>query len=300
MYQPVGIMAGTSSLDVAPADHLDPDLFDGDRMKTFVRTRLLGTIGGFLGSKYQGSPQWLRAWLAGSGASYRWYASHGDLDILLGVDFVGFRQANPDYSRLGDSEIAHHLNEEMRQELWPTTKTWMDKYETTWFVNPKSWDISVINPYAAYDLVQDDWTVRPSQRPPNISDEWKTHAALYGRRAETAISRYGQTLQEMQGAQNPAHRRDAELRFHMAVEQSVALFDTVHKGRKNAFTTVGQGYDDFSNYLWQSGKASGWIQALRDIKDYHQAATASHHARTYGMELPDTDTLIRRAATRRI
>ena len=44
------------------------------------------------------------------------------------------------------------------------------------------------------------------------------------------------------------------------------------------------------------GKKAGWIPALRQIKDYHQRATQASNVDTYGVELPDSDLLIRRAA----
>jgi hypothetical protein len=291
-------MAGTSSFDVEPAGTLDPDLFDGKRMKPEVRMHLLSTLSAFISTRYGGVNEWLRAWLAGSGASYRWHSSAGlrDLDILLGIDYIAFRRANPSFVRMGDAEIARHLNDDLRHGLWPTTEHWQDQYEVTWYVNPHSWDIRQIKPYAAYDLIYDGWTVPPSMDAPRVGPDWALQADLYRQRAQTAVQRYSQSLAELQSANNPAHRRDAELRFHMAVDQSVALFDTVHNSRRAAFSTVGGGYDDFGNYLWQQGKKTGWINALRTIKEYSVQATREAQQQNYGLELPDVDTLIRRAA----
>ena len=44
------------------------------------------------------------------------------------------------------------------------------------------------------------------------------------------------------------------------------------------------------------GKKAGWLPALRQIKDYHQSVTGEEHLQTYGIDLPTTDTMIRRAA----
>jgi hypothetical protein len=82
----------------------------------------------------------------------------------------------------------------------------------------------------------------------------------------------------------------------MAVDQAVSLFDTIHSGRRTAFSPTGQGYDDFANYLWQSGKRGGWIPALHRIKAYHQEAMAAQQQSTYGVELPSPDLLVSRAA----
>ena len=80
------------------------------------------------------------------------------------------------------------------------------------------------------------------------------------------------------------------------MDQAISLFDTVHEGRRSAFSGVGEGYDDWGNYLWQMGKKAGWIPALRQIKDYHRAVTEAGNRQTYGVDLPDASTLIRRAA----
>lgn len=298
MYTPVGITAGASSLDIMPASSLDPELFVGDRLKTGVRLDLLQTLNGYFSSGYANHERWLRAWLAGSGVSYRWNAAHDmkDLDVLLGVHPIAFRSANPAFRQLSNTEIASHLNDGLRTDLWPHTAVWHDQYEVTWYVNPGAWDINVIKPYAAYDLLEDGWTVPPNADAPRVDPQWEVASGMYHMRANTAVERYSQSLTDLQNATNPAARVDAERRFQMAVDQAISLFETVHAGRKTAFSGTGEGYDDWGNYLWQMGKKAGWIPALRQIKDYHQRATEAGHVQTYGVALPDTDTLIRRAA----
>lgn len=298
MYEPVSVAGGSSSYWLDPADSLDPVLFDGSRMKAGIRQELMGTIRQFLDATYMGSEQWLRVWLAGSGASFRWHAEETgkDLDILLGVDFVGFRKANEHYRGMGDAEIASHLNDEMRTHLWPYTADWMGRYEVTWYVNPRSQDIRDISPYAAYDLVADAWTVPPSKDAPVVTDEWEGAAESWRLRAKSAVQRYSSALTEVQNASSAVQRVNAEGRFRLAVEQAATLYDVVHQGRKTAFSPIGAGYDDISNYLWQTGKQEGWVQALRSIKDYHVQAQQALHEQTYGVALPDADTLVRRAA----
>jgi hypothetical protein len=121
MYAPVGVRAGVSSLDIEPSSDLDPDLFVGTRLRSSVRMDLLGLLNGYMTHQYRNHERWMRAWIAGSAASFRWHASHAmrDLDVLLGVDFVGFRSANPGYTQMSNAEIASHLNEGLRTELWP-------------------------------------------------------------------------------------------------------------------------------------------------------------------------------------
>jgi hypothetical protein len=69
----------------------------------------------------------------------------------------------------------------------------------------------------------------------------------------------------------------------------------IHEDRSSAFTPGGAGYYDFANYRWQSGKRSGVVQAMRKLKDIHKEAESKFSTETYGVELPDVSTLIRRA-----
>jgi hypothetical protein len=75
-----------------------------------------------------------------------------------------------------------------------------------------------------------------------------------------------------------------------AKQQAEALFEEIHGNRRIAFSAGGEGYYDFHNYRWQAGKRSGSIDKLRKIKEY------GDETQQYGVELPDTSTLIRRAA----
>jgi len=80
----------------------------------------------------------------------------------------------------------------------------------------------------------------------------------------------------------------------LAAEQAVAFYDDIHQNRHIAFSKVGSGYADFNNYRWQAGKRSGVIQALRSIKEHKDALDVENQKKTYGIELPDAATLVRR------
>lgn len=297
MYSPVGVTAGTSSYFAPVEKTLDPDLFDGTRMKTKVRLDLTSAYGSFLDQIATGRDQWLRGWVAGSAVTFQW-RNNDDLDVLLGVNFVGFRSTNPAYLQMGDAEIAKHLNDQMRMELWPSLDGYMGRFEVTTYVNARGWDIGSMKPRAAYDLHQDGWTVPPTADAPQVDPQWELSAAMYHQRAIRAVEGYSQSLTDLQHTINPVGRVDAERRFKMSVEQAINLFDTVHEGRRSAFSPVGGGYESFEEYLWKAGKQAGWIPALREIKDYHDRATQASNLDMYGVDLPDTDTLIRRAAMR--
>jgi len=87
--------------------------------------------------------------------------------------------------------------------------------------------------------------------------------------------------------------------MRVAMSQAAMLYEGVHEGRSNAFSPSGSGYSDFYNYRWQAGKQSGVIQGLRSLKDEMDAQDEALNKKTYGVDLTDANTLIRRAATRR-
>jgi len=90
-------------------------------------------------------------------------------------------------------------------------------------------------------------------------------------------------------------RVNAETALANAVQQGAALFEDIHEGRGAAFSPGGAGYYDYANYRWQSGKQSGVVPAMKKLKDISKEANERFSRQTYGIELPDVSTLIRRA-----
>lgn len=278
-----------------PSTELDPRLFRGMQIESWVRSGILSLLFDYLGKNFTAPHQWAHVWLAGSGVSYQWEAARepGDLDCLVGIDYVTFRRNNTEYSGYSDSEIASMFNEGFNTHLMPHTRNW-EGYELTFYVNEQS-DIKDINPYAAYDLTSDSWTVAPDANPqPPYSRAWEQHANRDHDTAVELVNRYSNALTEVRAATNPAHRLNAERKLELATDQASMFYDDIHAGRKLAFSRIGSGYSDYNNYRWQAGKQSGAIQALRTIKDLKTAATTQSQVQTYGVELPDTNTLIRR------
>lgn len=281
-----------------PSSTLDPQLFQGRTLQAWVRQGILHLLKDYLDQNYLHSELWSHPWLAGSGVSYQWEASRqpGDLDCLVGIDFTQFRKANPKYLGLSDADISEELNEGFREELQPTTENW-NGYELTFYVNPSATDIRTIKPYAAYDLKYDEWTVYPDQNlqaPKN--PEWETIADIDAKTTQSVITRFNAALQDIQMSHNGPARRNAEARLMAASQQGGALFDEIHNNRSIAFSPAGEGYQDFHNYRWQANKRNGTIAQLRQIREYAKAEKQTHEQATYGVELPDTNTLIRRAA----
>jgi hypothetical protein len=294
---PVSIQALPTSYFSQPEDTLDPELFSGTMLKGWVRNGLLQELFGFLNETYRHPDLWTHVWLAGSAVSYQWSAARepGDLDVLIGVDYIQFRKAHPEYNGLGDTEISKMLNEDFREQLQPDTKDW-NGFEVTFYVNPGATDIRTINPYAAYDLTHNDWTVFPEKQSAPINPVGEKAEKDRARTAEI-VAMYSQALSDLQGSQNDPARRNAEFRLQSTLMQATMLFNDIHQSRRYAFSQGGKGYSDFYNYRWQAGKKYGTVPTLKKMSEYWAAYKAQQANSTYGVELPDTQTLIRRAAT---
>lgn len=223
---------------------LDSRLFDGTKMKPIVRESILDTLDHFWGDRYPGWPSWSRVYLAGSEAS-EWYGNN-DFDTLIGIEHDKFRESNPQFAKRGDIEIDEMLTAEFRtgvptmglaklnnpdeHPVWDPEQSW----DHTWYVNPNSWDIREIKPYAAYDITNDRWAVEPV----HVGADWsaKSLPESFWDTAE-AILAYIKAVQEMP---EPIRTREA-----------ATLFDHLHGDRRNAFGPDGTGVFDPGNVLWK-------------------------------------------------
>ena len=93
-----------SSFFSSHEDHLDPALFVGEKLRPDVRNALLQMLYGHLEYHYQEPDAWSNLWIAGSAVSYQWAANQnpGDLDMLIGIDYVLFRKTNATFRGLSD------------------------------------------------------------------------------------------------------------------------------------------------------------------------------------------------------
>lgn len=169
-------------------------------------------------------------------------------------------------------------------------------YELTFYVNRSATDIRAINPYAAYNLTDDTWTVQPDpdQHAPSNPD-WDRLAEQDLYAAQALAKTYSRAMTTIQNATNPAHRRNAEEVLRHTLEAATARFEEIHSGRRWAFSPTGAGYGDFFNYRWQAGKRSGAVPALKMLADYQRQAIETGNEGTYGVSLPDASDLIARA-----
>lgn len=281
----------------APAPELDPRLFEGRQLKSWVRTGIQSILNDFLNIHYRHSELWAHPWLAGSGVSYQWSAARqpGDLDCLIGVNYLQFRKANPEFMGLTDKEISEQINEEFRKGLYPQTEDW-NGFELTFYVNPGATDIRTIKPYAAYDLKFDEWTVSPDpQQTAPVNKDWDQVALNDLAQAKQSTVRFTAAMNDLNAAPNDALRRNAQARLEAAASQGSALYNEIHTNRSMAFSGSGEGYVDFHNYRWQAAKGTGAINQLRTMRQYLRKSVQERN--NYGVDFPDTSTLIRRAAT---
>jgi len=297
---PIQLRESSTSYFSDPEEELDPHLFVNFSLKGWVRNGILQKLFGFLNETYRHPDLWTTVWLAGSAVSFQWSADRepGDLDVLIGVDYIQFRTAHPEYLGLSDVEISKMLNEEFREYLQPEMTNW-NGFEVTFYVNPGATDIRTINPYAAYNLTHNEWTVFPKKEGAQQNSVWDSMVQKDTSMASEIVMRYSKALTDLQGANNPASRRNAEFNLQTALMQGSALFSDIHSSRRYAFKKDGKGYDDFYNYRWQAGKKYGTVPALKQMSEYWSAYKAKQADETYGIDLPDTQTLIRRAATYR-
>jgi len=192
---PVELEPSETSYFSAPGAGLDPRLFRDGKLIPSVRSSILRILLEHLRTHYYSPENYLTIWLAGSGVSYQWTAARhpADLDCLIGVNYLLFRQSNPQYKALSDKQIADMFNEDFRNDLQPLTKNFLDTYELTFYVNVAS-DIRSIKPYAAYSLTTDDWTVSPEVKAPPHNKMWDQRVARDTSMVTDILSRYSTAL----------------------------------------------------------------------------------------------------------
>jgi hypothetical protein len=287
----------------SPSETLDPHLFDGDRLKPRVRNHIMTTLGDwFTHQGFKGMSHWLHIWLAGSGITNQY--GNGDLDVLFGVDMTRLASNNQQYRGLPESALSAGINEALKKDVWPGeshTNFGGSVYEITYFLNPGTGsDISRINPYAAYDVVGSEWTVRPpvvaadprSQFPRSWFDAADSDHAT----ATALTDRYNQLIDQLGSSQpgTPGYH-DAGARLHLVVGQATALFEDIHTGRRAAFSAQGHGYGDYSNFRWQRSKETGAVQKLHELTQVGSESRKQEETTLYGAPIIPADEAIRRA-----
>lgn len=245
-----------------PTFGLDHRLFEGEHLKDDVRRYILETLGEFWKGLHGYSwDEWAKVYFAGSEAS-EWTSEslegNGDFDVLIGVDYDKFRaNACRCHPAGSDEEITAQLNEELRRLDAKTENAMImvdgemtGPWNQTWYVNKDSLDIRKIKPYAAYDVTDDVWAVRPPHLPDwDISQFPQGHALVQEAHAVAAYVRSVLAMPEPFRSQ-----------------QATALWEHLHGDRGRAFGPQGEGWYDSGNVLEKFLDQLGLWQKLVDAR----------------------------------
>ncbi|MFJ1700342.1 hypothetical protein ACIOHC_35725 [Streptomyces sp. NPDC088252] len=300
---------GASGYFSKPRKNLDPALFDAAYdMHPAVRAHILTTLYQFWTKRgYREPGTWATTWLAGSGASYQWAGDRGhgdgDLDILVGIDWDTFYLTNPLWSGVGLNQIIDRMDDELRHLLWPRTahtKFGGRTYEVTYFANKNSSDIRDINPYAAYNVTDDVWTVRPNPATAYDADpgdaQWYANVTRDLEAAVIIRARVTKILGDLQYLDG-AYWTNAMTMLATEVNYAVGLMNEIHGNRHKAFEKpLGNGYWDFNNWRWQADKRNGVVGVLAAIERAHRDAEEASQTVVHGGVLATADDLTIRAA----
>lgn len=244
----------------APTTGFDSRLFDGHHnlrpeVRGAVMERLdqaLRVDGGLVGSDWQ---KYLRVYLAGGSAS-EWAGNRPndtaeDLDILIGVAYDSYRGSQPGNYQPPDRAIDSELNAALRAHF--NDPAWHAPFGGIWsvtgFVNAAAYDIKVLKPYAAWDISNMTWAVRPPHLPEHSLDDFDP-AVLAEARAFATMARAVLRMSE------PDRTRQAR-----------ALWEHIHADRSRAFSAEGEGWQDAGNVVekYLAYAPGGLLNRIKDL-----------------------------------
>jgi hypothetical protein len=274
------LLPGASGYFSRPQLILDPQLFEGTVLHPHVRQKLLGLFYDHASHMFKHPDKWSMLWVVGSGISFQWSGDrgNGDLDVLLGIDYNHFIKDNPEYGYYDRATIAGAITGNLRKHLWKETSSITfgpneHPYEVTYYLNPgvEDYDESIknINPYAAYNLTENHWTVHPMKPeeygkpvPNDYIQQVQSNKELASRLAERYNYLTNQ-LSSMHPYSPQWHNLDSSKR--LLIQHIKTMYDSIHLGRKAAFSQQGEGYSDFYNYQWQAAKRDGIVRTFNEI-----------------------------------
>lgn len=217
----------------------DQRLFDGDKLRPEVRDYFMDKVQWFMNDRQLLQwKRWTKVYFAGSEAA-KWAPFNGDLDCLIGIDNEDFRKFNPEFNNLSNAEIANMITLSMGAQLNNPNQfihmhdgTSVGPLDSTFYVNPDSYDIKAIHPYAAYDVTDNKWAVEPLQVP----DDWSAQSMP---ESFWDVSEAEANLINIIGELPEVERK--------RVAQQV--YGMIHEGRKAAFKEGGKSMYDFNNIV---------------------------------------------------
>lgn len=301
-----------SSYFSKPSDHLDPALFNGTHLISDLRLPLVKAAIAELENAGLNSPaSWLYMWLTGSAISYQWAADrgNGDLDVQLGVDYDSFLHHNPAYHSIDPYMMSDMINRLLRENLWPKMSSAIlngKTFEVTYFWNTMaSSDISMIHPYAAYDLLKDEWVVQP----PHVSedpraafpDSWYEMTGHDTNGAQALSQGHAAALQALQSAvTGSAEHINARTQLNLIHARATAMFSDIHEGRRQAFSMGGKGYWDYHNFRWQVAKDRGTVDTLYTLIHQMDSDLINNDTELYGGPIKSAPEALEEAMTFRM
>jgi GNAT superfamily N-acetyltransferase len=246
-----------------PTTGHDPDLFDDEELKPEIRRDLIHRWTVFCAQ--HGLANWhayTELYFTGGEAS-NWSgpgsSPNGDFDMQVGLDFDEFRAVNVEWKPLSDAEVSAKLNDLFWTDLddhdyHPAGSPRV--FDLTWFSNPAvNPDISAIRPYAAWNVLREEWAVHPKhyvQAP---------HLPAGVRKALQGADRYARQVLALP---EPQRTREA-----------AALFESWHTDRSAAFGPGGAGVFDYANLRMKALEATGVWQQLQDAANRLTGKTAT-------------------------
>lgn len=288
------VVAGASSSGFwgQPVEGLDPRLIDNvtGNVRGDIRTEIMNRLYGFWRKLYNEPESWSTVWIAGSALSHQ-YQEHEqpDLDVLIGIQYVEFYAANRQFAGVSQAALSERINDEFRKFLDPETANLFGGFEVTFYVNPGASSITDINPYAAFNLTTDNWTVSPIDVPPNwdpasyFPKEWWATINAEIANAETIVKQYDTLADRVRKAPLLSLQQSSSLaQLRSVTKRATDLFTDIHSKRKLAFSANGQGYFDYFNLRWQAHKKAGTVKALHDIAVVNQEAQTAQDTVLYG------------------
>jgi hypothetical protein len=234
---------------------LDTRLWDGDRLRIEVRNPTIAQFGTFCERHgYKGWAMWAKIVFFGSEAS-AWTSPdrHGnnDFDLSIGINYLSYRMYNHADLLTTDQGIAARFTEEMHAELNDPAHTFPGVegiYDQTWFANVEGWSIEKIKPYAAWDVVTQEWIVKPPELP-----TWSTKDFPEGPGAAEEVRGIIEMAEGILKMPEPYR-----------TQNGAALWEFVHSNRSDAFGPQGEGWWDMRNTVEKGLDQKGLMQGLFD------------------------------------
>lgn len=252
-----------------PTYGLDHRLFEGEHLRPEVRTAVMARLGPvlepLLGQDWQ---RYTRVYLAGSEAS-EWTSEtlegNSDFDTLIGIDYDQL-QGEPGVPLAGedDLDIATTVNRALREnyDAEPWKAPFGGEWSLTGYVNANSYDITRIKPYAAYDITDDTWAVKP----PHLPDWSIDKLPEGGQNLLDEAEGYAKVIEAIERMPEP-----------FQTQQGKALWHHLHSDRGRAFSDEGEGWLDPGNLIekalvewglwdklveWQYGKKTASLEGV--------------------------------------